>query len=218
MRLPLKDHTKHPWRAITLAPDFTLLDVWRYPIEIDNSVGLETFIGFTESFQRDFAKSHGAAGALFRLRGLLGKLFGWDADEDEKAPRVALPIPGCAETTLRSRLNEEEQAIQARGAAGSRDNYSGSNFGLVYKLDDESLAEISNKTVHAFLHLGRVPVTKTTWSPEMAVYVKPRGRFGPIYMAAIAPFRHHIVYPAMMRGAKKGWPDYLEAHDAAASR
>lgn len=218
MRLPLTGHTKHPWRAIALAPDFTLLDVWRYPIKIDNGIGLETFIGFTESFQRDFAKSHGAAGALFRLRGLLGKLLRWDSDGEEKTPRVALPIPDCVETTLRARLSEEEQTTQAQRAAGSRDNYSGTNFGLVYRLDDESLAEISNETVHAFLHLGRVPVTETTWSPEMAVYVKPRGRFGPIYMAAIAPFRHHIVYPAMMRGAKKGWPAYLEAHEAAAKR
>jgi hypothetical protein len=33
----------------------------------------------------------------------------------------------------------------------------------------------------------------------MAVYVKPRGRFGRPYMAFIAPFRHWVVYPALLR-------------------
>ena len=33
----------------------------------------------------------------------------------------------------------------------------------------------------------------------MAVLVKPNGLLGSGYMAAIRPFRHLIVYPAMMR-------------------
>ena len=39
----------------------------------------------------------------------------------------------------------------------------------------------------------------------MGVYVKPRGRFGVAYMAAIAPFRHRVVYPALMREIEQGW-------------
>jgi hypothetical protein len=39
----------------------------------------------------------------------------------------------------------------------------------------------------------------------MGVYVKPRGRLGEAYMAAIAPFRHLIVYPALMRQIELGW-------------
>jgi len=39
----------------------------------------------------------------------------------------------------------------------------------------------------------------------MGVYVKPRGRFGEAYMAAIAPFRHRIVYPALMRQIEQAW-------------
>jgi len=35
--------------------------------------------------------------------------------------------------------------------------------------------------------------------------VKPRGRLGEAYMAAIAPFRHLIVYPALMRQIELGW-------------
>jgi hypothetical protein len=39
----------------------------------------------------------------------------------------------------------------------------------------------------------------------MAVLVKPNGRLGTIYMAAIAPFRHAIVYPQLMRDIEHEW-------------
>jgi hypothetical protein len=35
--------------------------------------------------------------------------------------------------------------------------------------------------------------------------VKPNGRFGAAYMAAIRPFRHLIVYPPMMRVIERQW-------------
>jgi hypothetical protein len=35
--------------------------------------------------------------------------------------------------------------------------------------------------------------------------VKPNGLFGNIYMAAIRPFRHLIVYPPMMRELGRIW-------------
>jgi hypothetical protein len=37
----------------------------------------------------------------------------------------------------------------------------------------------------------------------MAVLVKPNGLLGNGYMAAIRPFRHLLVYPAMMRGIER---------------
>jgi hypothetical protein len=39
----------------------------------------------------------------------------------------------------------------------------------------------------------------------MAVLVKPNGLVGNAYMAAIRPFRHLIVYPAMMRQIEREW-------------
>ena len=39
----------------------------------------------------------------------------------------------------------------------------------------------------------------------MAVLVKTDGRFGDAYMAAIRPFRHALVYPAMMRRIGRSW-------------
>jgi hypothetical protein len=39
----------------------------------------------------------------------------------------------------------------------------------------------------------------------MGVYVKPRGRLGAAYIAAIAPFRHLVVYPALIRQIEREW-------------
>jgi hypothetical protein len=39
----------------------------------------------------------------------------------------------------------------------------------------------------------------------MAVYVKPRGRLGKGYMALIRPFRHWVVYPALLRQIERAW-------------
>lgn len=40
---------------------------------------------------------------------------------------------------------------------------------------------------------------------ELAVYVKPNGRFGEAYMLAIKPFRHLLVYPPMLREFGRRW-------------
>jgi hypothetical protein len=210
MRLPIEEHRRHAWLVSRLAPDFELLDVWRYPIELDQSVPLDRFVDFMESSQRDLASSRGAAGALFRLRAVLGKIFGWDSDE--KKPASALPIPGCTETSLRDRMSEADREGEVEAAQVGAMDQASSAFKPVYRLENETLREISNSTVHAFMHLGRVPISATHWSPQLGVYVKPRGRFGRFYMSLISPFRHYVVYPAMMRSAKQGWPKYAERH------
>ena len=39
----------------------------------------------------------------------------------------------------------------------------------------------------------------------MAVLVRPNGRLGAAYMAAILPFRHWMVYPPLMREIGRDW-------------
>ncbi|HIF99071.1 MAG TPA: DUF2867 domain-containing protein [Myxococcales bacterium] len=62
------------------------------------------------------------------------------------------------------------------------------------------------------IRLGRVSISSTQWSPQLAVYVKSRGALGRHYMTLISPFRHYIVYPTMMRTAKNGWARYADQH------
>ena len=52
--------------------------------------------------------------------------------------------------------------------------------------------------MHGVLHLGWVTDGAGAYRGQMAVLVKPNGRLGRAYMAAIAPFRHLIVYPRMI--------------------
>lgn len=207
MRLPLQEHHKRNWRVASLAPDFTVLDVWRFPLELDGSVTLDQFIAFSESAQRKLIEGNSVTGALFRLRGALGTIFRWDDAPEKQEP--ARPIPGCSETSLRQRIEASDATPMG---AEPHATASGTNFERVYHDETESLSEISNGTVHALMHLARVETTPGKWSPQMAVLVKPRGRMGHHYMSLISPFRHHIVYPAMMRAAKKGWPAYAERH------
>jgi len=49
------------------------------------------------------------------------------------------------------------------------------------------------------------PQGEGRYQGQMAVYVKPRGRLGKEYMALIAPFRHWIVYPSLMRQIERAW-------------
>lgn len=39
----------------------------------------------------------------------------------------------------------------------------------------------------------------------MAVLVKPNGLLGRVYMAGIAPLRHLVVYPPLMRDIAQEW-------------
>jgi hypothetical protein len=81
----------------------------------------------------------------------------------------------------------------------------------VYLTDDECALEIANQTVHGVLHLSWVPDDSDDsdgsggYRGQMAVLVKPNGLLGAFYMAAIAPFRHLVVYPPMLRDIERKW-------------
>ncbi|MEM9190735.1 MAG: DUF2867 domain-containing protein [Myxococcota bacterium] len=175
MRIPDEIHRTRDWRVHELANDFALHDVWRFPVRGN----AHEFDRFVTQHERgiDRALPSGAAGALFRLRSALGVFL----DADPSGVRV------------RDRLDPAERAHGDNGP-----------FQRVYRDEHECLYELSNRTVHALLHLGWVPIGGDH-TAEMAVYVKPRGWFGRAYMALIDPFRHAIVYPALMRAAERRW-------------
>ncbi len=74
-----------------------------------------------------------------------------------------------------------------------------------YRTGDEFAAEVSNQTMHGVMHLAWVDQGRGRYQGRMAVYVKPRGPLGTGYMALIRPFRHWIVYPALMRQMEREW-------------
>jgi Protein of unknown function (DUF2867) len=140
--------------------------------------------------------AHGESAAtrvLFSIRYRVGGWFGWD----EAARQLA--IPGNAETTLSARL-----PVDLRNTATDLDR-SSYGFRPLYRTDDEWAAELSNRTVHAVMHLAWVDKGEGCDQGQMGVYVKPRGRFGASYMALTASFRHRVVYPALMRQIERAW-------------
>jgi hypothetical protein len=58
--------------------------------------------------------------------------------------------------------------------------------------------------MHGVLHLAWVR-DGDGYRGQMAVLVKRNGLFGAAYMAAIAPFRHLIVYPRMLGEIEREW-------------
>jgi hypothetical protein len=136
-----------------------------------------------------------ATRALFSIRYRVGGWLGWDDAPDPPA------IPAERETTLRARLPED---LRDTNIATGPD-LSSYGFTPLYRTDVEWAAELSNRTVHAVMHLAWVPEGEDRYRGQMGVYVKPRGRLGAAYMAAIAPFRHHVVYPALMRQIDRAW-------------
>jgi hypothetical protein len=186
--LPSTAHTSRAWRIHELTPDFGLEDVWALP----TPGGPDDFPRLVELMASfDPAQSSSAAvRTLFAIRWKIGALFGWDGPDTGLGSRVP---------TLRDRL-----------PADLRDAPSGPGsdalpFSTLYLIEDEWAMEIANRTVHGVLHLGWVPDEAGGYRGQMAVLVKPNGLLGAAYMAAIGPFRHLIVYPAMLREIEREW-------------
>jgi hypothetical protein len=189
MRLPNAAHESRPWRIREIVPDFTLEDVWALPAR----GGAEDFEALLELMAAsDPANAESLpTRALWRLRDRLGAWFdlGRISASGDGDGNGALPIPGTSETSLAGRLPDD-----LRGTAAEVD-FGSLPFVPLFRTADEFAAEISNQTVHG---VG-------CYQGQMAVYVKPRGRFGEAYMALIKPFRHLIVYPALMRQTERTW-------------
>src|SRR6266576_1258939 len=164
MRLSNSEHESHDWRISEIAPDFRLEDVWALPAQ----GGIEDFATLLEVMASlDLASSESyAARALFAIRWRVGGLLGWD-----DTPRP-LAIPDDGVSTLSARLPEDLRktatGLDLRSTTARR-------FTPLYRTDVESAAELSNRTVHAVMHLAWVEKGDGLYQAQMGVYVKPRG-------------------------------------------
>jgi hypothetical protein len=182
MRQPSTAHTSRPWRIHELTSDFQLEDVWALPTpggpgELPRLVSQFVSGEFPQGAPL-------VVRALWEARWKIGRLLGWDGPDAGVGARVP---------TLRDRFPEDLRA------APTGPNIDGLSFTSLYQLENEWAAEMANQTVHAVMHIGWVPDDAGRYRGQMAVLVKANGLFGTAYMAAIKPFRHLIVYPALMR-------------------
>ena len=188
MRLPNTAHTSRPWRIHELTRDFRLEDVWALPTP-GGADDFPRLVQLAASLDPSRSSSR-AIHTLFAIRWRVGGLLGWDVPDAGVGSRVP---------TLRDRL-----PMDLRDAPSGPD-FDALPFAPLYLIDDEFAAEIANRTVHAVMHLGWVRDQTGGYRGQMAVLVKPNGVLGTSYMAAIAPFRHLIVYPLAVQGLGRSW-------------
>jgi hypothetical protein len=199
MRLPDSAHTSRPWRIHELTADFRVEDVWALP----TPGGPDDFPDLVEGFARGAAEGSASpiVRSLMALRWKIGALLRLDGEQTGLGRRVP---------TLRERMPADLREAPAGPTVR------GLPFESLYQLDDEWAAEIANRTMHGVLHLGWVPDGRGGYRGQMAVLVKPNGLLGEGYMAAIRPFRHILVYPAMLRQFERDWRDRERPVSAAA--
>ena len=187
MRLSAAAHLSRPWRIHELTRDFKLEDVWALPTP-----------GGRDDFPRlvaliaagDPSRGSRAARALWSIRWRFGELLGLDDAQAGIGSRVS---------TLGERLPTDLRQ------ASSGPAFAALPFVSLYLLDDEWAAEIANRTVHGVMHISWVPDENGGYRGQMAVLVKPNGMLGTLYMAAIKPSRHLIVYPRMLQQMERDW-------------
>lgn len=185
MKLPSTAHTSRPWRIHELAHDFRLEDVWALPTPggAHDLLRLTAMMTSGEDPTADWSRP---ARLLWQLRWKIGALLGWDKEESR--------VP-----SLRERMPPDLRE------APSGPTFRALPFTSLYQLEDEWAAEMANRTVHAVMHIGWVRDETGGYRGQLAVLVKPNGLFGRAYMAAIAPFRHLIVYPTLLSSIGRKW-------------
>jgi hypothetical protein len=186
-RLRRSEHGDLPWRINEFASDFELIDAWALPASGTREEFADLFRIVTSLDPGADPKSP-LSRQLFAVRAQLGRRMGWDRADVVNT----LPIPGCRESSLSERLPRELAATGDRTSERSSSR-------TVFEIENEAARELSNSLLHAIIHLGWVPRPDGTYHGQMGIYVKHRRKAGPLYMAAIAPFRHHIIYPALLR-------------------
>jgi hypothetical protein len=135
-----------------------------------------------------FRRPPPAVQALLSLRFFIGGLFGWDQ-----------PPPDSVSESFARRLTDADRA-RSLAPAGTPDGL----FRIVYRFENEQLAEIINRTAHAGA-LSALAETATGYRFYFAVYVREVSPLTPLYMAAIDPFRKLIVYPALLGSIADQW-------------
>jgi hypothetical protein len=188
MRLPESAHTDRPWRIHEIAGDFRVEDVWALP----TPGGPDDFPLLVQGMaEGDPSRSSSrVVRTLFAIRWKVGGLLGWDDAEAGV---------GSGVRTLRDRMPAD-----LREAPAGPD-FDALPFTSLYMLDNEWAGEVANRTMHGVMHLGWVQDEAGGYRGQMAVLVKPNGLLGTGYMAAIKPFRHVLVYPAMIRQMGREW-------------
>lgn len=186
--LPRSEFLARPWRIHEVTSDFSVLDVWQLPTP--GGPGELRVLADIIAAGRGEAHTPAVVRLLWSARWTLGKLLRWDRPEHG----IGIRVP-----SLNARLPEDLKD------APIGPDFSELPFTSIFQLRDEYAAELANATCHGVLHLGWVQTQFGCWTAQLTVLVKPNGLLGRAYLMGIRPFRHTLVYPALMRTIERDW-------------
>jgi hypothetical protein len=185
IRVAPADFRRLPLRVHTFLADVPLRDV--SATLLPGGGASRTVADVRTLLSSGAASANGLTKLLFALRWKLGRLFRWD--DADRAPGESYA----------ARLTPDDRA-NSRRPVGESDG----EFLSLYEFERESLGEVRNATVHAFLCTALCPVPDG-YMLYLAVYVQPVSWLTAPYMTLIEPFRRFVVYPAMLRRIREEW-------------
>jgi hypothetical protein len=187
MQISNEEFRQKPLRVHNFLADVPLHDLW--VIELPGGGEGRTLSDFQQILTfGDLERANPIVGGLFRLRWMLGRLFGWDGAKHD--------LPASSYVN-RLTDTDRQHTLDEPGMADGP-------FRRIYRFENEALGEIINATVHAFA-LTAMEQTADGYRLYLGVYVKNVSPMTPFYMALIDPFRKLIVYPAMIRKMERTW-------------
>ena len=183
-RISALEFERLPLRVHTFLAGVPLHDVWAVDLpRIRPGITLDEFLrtGGARPYRLSLVVR-----ALLSIRLGIGWLLCWDRE----------PMKW---ESFAKRLTTADHS-KTFAVAGTREGL----FRVVYRLENEQLLEVINRTAHAAA-LSALVEMANTYRFYFAVYVCNVSRFTPIYMALIDPFRKLIVYPSLLRSVRANW-------------
>lgn len=177
-RLPLRVHA---FLAGVPLHDVWAVDLprWRAGVTLDEFLRAASNRPFTPS---------PVVRMLLDIRLFVGRLFGWDRES-----------AASTRESFATRLTATDHS-RSLVPPGTQDGL----FRVVYRFENEQLLELINRTAHAAA-LSALVETASAYRFYFGVYVRSVGRFTPLYMALIDPFRKLVVYPSLLRSVRARW-------------
>jgi len=186
-RLDPAEFQSRDFRVNSFLADVPLHDVWVFHLRSGGD-GLTLQDAQEILAAQSPLEANTAVALLVGLRMSVGGQLGWDDEKYFDTSRSYV-----------NRLSEADRAntLQEPGSGGGM-------FKTVYTFENEVLAEMMNRTAHAFFCMAIEPAGDG-YTMYWAIYVRETGAFTPIYMSLIDLFRRFIVYPATVRSVERAW-------------
>ncbi len=185
-QISMQEFERLPLRVHAFLAGVPLHDVWAVDLPRTRSgITLDEFLRMASAC---LLTRSPVVRALLNIRFFVGRLFGWDREPT-----------ATAWETFATRLTTTDRS-KSLVSAGTREGL----FHVVYRFENEQLLELINRTAHAAA-LSALIETANSYRFYFGVYVHSVGRFTPVYMALIDPFRKLIVYPSLLRSVRAKW-------------